>query len=80
MGSVNYAMNEQEQILYMQARLTRIAAERWQKSLSEVVSIFNRFGVLQYIESCYELLHVQGDEANFADIECYLRKSEAAKC
>lgn len=74
------AMNEQEQILYMQTRLTRAAAERWQKTLAEAVDIFNRFGVLQYIEECYELFHVQGDEANIEDIECYLRARGAEVC
>lgn len=70
-------MSEQEQILYMQVRLTRAAAEKWGKSLAEAVGIFNRYGVLEYIESCYELFHVQGDEANFEDIERYLQAKSA---
>ena len=73
-------MNEQEQILYMQTRLTRTAAEKWHKSLAEAVGIFNRYGVLEYIENCYELFHVQGDEATFEDIESYLRAKGVAIC
>lgn len=73
-------MNEQEQILYMQARLTRTAAEKWHESLAEVMKVFTRYGVLEYIESCYELFHVQGDEANFAEIANYLNSKETAIC
>ena len=73
-------MNEQEQILYMQTRLTRLSSEKRHKSLAEPVGIFNRYGVPEYIENCYELFHVQGDEATFEDIETYLRTKGAAIC
>ena len=73
-------MSEQEQILYMQARLTSAAAERWHKSIAEAVDIFNSYGVLQYIESCFEIFHVQGDDANFEDIENYLCAKGAKIC
>ena len=35
-------MNEQEQILYMQARLSRMASERWGKTLAEVMNILSK--------------------------------------
>lgn len=73
-------MNEHEQILYMQTRLTRTAAEKWQKPLAEVIKVFTRYGVLEYIENCYEIFHVQGDEAIFEDIEHYLSAKGAAIC
>ena len=73
-------MNEHEQILYMQTRLTRTAAEKWQKSLAEVIKVFTRYGVLEYIENCYEIFHVEGDEAIFEDIENYLSAKGAAIC
>ena len=73
-------MSTAEQILYMQTRLTRVAAEKWHKSLADVVGIFNRYSVLEYIESCYELFHVQGDDANLADIERLLSRKGEAIC
>ena len=73
-------MNEHEQILYMQTRLTRTAAEKWQKPLAEVIKVFTRYGVLEYIENCYEIFHVQGDEAIFEDIENYLSAKGATIC
>ena len=73
-------MNEQEQILYMQTRLTRVAAEKWHKSLAAAANIYRRYGVLEYIESGYDLFHVQGDEATFEEIENYLRAKRVAIC
>ena len=74
------AMSELEQILYMQTRLTRAYSEKWHKSLADVVGIFNRYSVLEYIESCYGLFHVQGDDANLADIERLLSRKGEAIC
>ena len=73
-------MNEHEQILYMQTRLTRTAAEKWQKPLAEVIKVFTRYDVLEYIENCYEIFHVEGDEAIFEDIENYLSAKGATIC
>ena len=73
-------MNEKEQVLYMQARLTRIASEKWGKSMADVIRLYSQYGVLEYIEGCYEIFHVQGDEANFDDIENYLRSRGVAIC
>ena len=73
-------MNEKEQILYMQARLSRAASEKWGKSMADVMNIYSKYHVLEYIESCYEIFHVQGDEANFEDVENYLRAKGAVLC
>ena len=73
-------MNDREQLLYMQARLSRIASEKWRKPLAYVIEVFSQYKVLEYIEDCFELFHVQGDEANFDDIACYLRRKGAHLC
>ena len=73
-------MNEEEQILYMQARLSRMASEKWGMSMADVMSIFTKYKVLEYIEDSFEIFHVQGDEANFEDIENYIRTRGAAIC
>lgn len=66
-------MKTQDQITYMQVRLTRQAAERWGLSLPEAVQLFVRHDVYAYIRNCFGLLHVQGDVANLDDIENLLR-------
>lgn len=43
-------MNENQQIIYMQARLVRLAAEEWNMSIRTVISIFTQFKVLQFKE------------------------------
>lgn len=66
-------MGEKRQILYMQARMLRQAAEKWDISMEDVTKIFVKYGVLQYIEECYGIFHVQGDEAILEDIGQYLK-------
>ena len=73
-------MDEKEQILYMQTRLLRTASEKWGKSMADVINIYSQYNVLEYIESCYEIFHVQGDEVNLEDIENYLRTRGAVLC
>lgn len=66
-------MNERQQIIYMQARILRLASEKWDKSIEAISGIFEEQGVLRYIEECYEIFHVEGDEAILDDIIGYLK-------
>lgn len=70
-------LHEEQQILYMQVRLARMASERWCKPLCDITEIFASYGVLGYIHETFGILHVQGDEANINDIEQYLKKKGA---
>lgn len=73
-------MSESDQILYMQSRLSRKATEKWNKSLPEVIAIFTQYKVFEYIEECYGIFHVQGDDANLEDVESYLSNKGASLC
>lgn len=66
-------MGERQQIIYMQARMVRRAAEKWKISIEDTTKIFVKYRVLQYIEECFGIFHVQGDEAVLEDIEEYLK-------
>lgn len=66
-------MGEKQQIIYMQTRIIRRASEEWKKSMEEISEIFTRYNVLQYIEQCFDMFHMEGDEAILADIEEYLK-------
>ena len=70
-------MNESQQILYMQVRIFRMFVERFSLSFQKCAEIFKSFDVLQYIEDCYGIFHVQGDEANFDDVKSYLDRQGA---
>ena len=66
-------MNEQQQILFMQVRILRIAAQRFNLSLKEAALLFKKFEVLRYIREGFGIFHVEGDEAIFEDVKSYLK-------
>lgn len=68
----DHTMSERQQIIYMQARILRLAAEKWNKSIESVAELFVKYGVLQYIEECFGIFHVEGDETILEDIAAYL--------
>ncbi len=70
-------MNERQQIIYMQARLMRLAAKEWKKPIEIITELFADYGVLQYVEDCFGIFHVEGDEAILDDIEIYLKSKGA---
>lgn len=66
-------LNKRDDIFMLQVRLFRLAQLKWDKSAEECEQIFKKYGLNEYIETCYEEYHVQGDEANLADLEHYLK-------
>lgn len=65
-------MNQQEDIFLLQVRLCRLAQLKWNVDSRRCSEIFNKYKIYDYIETCYEFFHVQGDEVNFDDIMKYL--------
>lgn len=68
------SMSEKEQIIYMQTRILRLASEEWNKPIETVTKLFAEHGVLPYIEHCFDMFHLEGDDAILKDIEAYLDK------
>ncbi|MCI8697021.1 DUF3791 domain-containing protein [uncultured Acetatifactor sp.] len=66
-------MSERQQIIYMQARIMRLASERWNKPMEKVAALFTQYNALRYIEECFDMFHVEGDEAILEDVETYLK-------
>lgn len=66
-------MNERQQMIYMQTRIMRLASEEWRQSIEAIADLFMRHNVLQYIEDCFGIFHVEGDEAVLEDIVIYLK-------
>lgn len=77
-------MERRQQIIYMQVRLVRKAAEAWGVPIDGAVKRLAAFQVPQYIEDNYDLLHMEGDEAIFADITQLMERrgamADAATC
>ncbi len=66
-------LNKRDDIFMLQVRLFRLAQLKWDKSAEECEQIFKKYELNEYIETCYEEYHVQGDEANLADLGHYLK-------
>ncbi len=71
------ALNRRDDLFMLQVRLFRLAQIRWDKEAAACEAIFDKYEVNDYIKTCYEEYHVQGDEANIDDIEKYLRSKGA---
>ena len=53
-----------------------MTGKRWGASLRQVVSLFCGYGVLEYIEDCFDYFHLEGDDAVFDDVVRYLERRE----
>lgn len=57
-----------DEVLYMQIRLFRLFRERTGLSAQRSNDVFNAGGVWDFISSCYEYLHLGGDDAALDDV------------
>lgn len=62
-------MSTQGEILFMQTRIIRLAATRWDTSIQKVSSLFDRTGILKYISDQYDVFHMEGDQAVLDELE-----------
>lgn len=62
-------MTEQGEILFMQTRIIRLAANRWNMSVQKVSEVFDQYNILQFISDCYDIFHTEGDEVVFHEIK-----------
>lgn len=67
-------MSEKTQIIFMQVRLVRLAAETWNISIENTVGLFCDADVFGYIEKAYGIFHCEGDEAILDDISEYMER------
>ena len=67
--------NKADDLFLIQIRLFRLAQDRWNFDEEKCSDIFNKYKIYDYIETCYDFFHIQGDEANLADIELYLKNN-----
>ena len=66
------------EILYMEIRLIRTFCQKYKITHDVANEIFIKYNIWQYIESCYDSLHLNGDEYNLEDISNMLKKKGAA--
>ena len=67
-------MSAKEEIIFMQTRLVRLASEEWNLSLDEILNLFSKYNILEYIEKGYGIFHCEGDEAVLEEITELLKE------
>ena len=65
------------EILFMETRIFREFCRKNDVSAEKGNAIFNEHRIWHYIESCYDMLHMNGDEYIVNDIENILKKQGA---
>lgn len=66
-------MSERAEIIFMQTRLLRLASEEWHTTIQKVNVLFDQYGILKFIEDCYDVFHMEGDDAVFNEIKAVLK-------
>lgn len=68
---------KEDDLFLIQIRLFRLFQQKQNIDEKKCSEIFNKYKIYDYIETCYEFFHIQGDDANLCDIENYLKNSGA---
>lgn len=71
-------MTETEQILFMQIRLLRMLAEKYDLTLKQAAQTFDTYKVLPFIREGFGIFHIEGDEAVFEEVKGFLKAKGAA--
>lgn len=66
-------MSESSEIVFMQVRLLRLASEEWHMPIQKVNILFDTYNILEFIEDCYGVFHMEGDAAVFDEIKTLLK-------
>jgi len=61
-----------DDLFNIKIRLFRLFQIKEKLSAKETEHIFLKYGLFDYIETCYEEYHVQGDDTNLNDVYKYL--------
>lgn len=66
-------MNEKSQIIFMQARLIRLAAKKWNTGIQKANALMYQYGLLDMIRDCFDTFHMEGDQAVLYELEMVLK-------
>ena len=62
------------EVLYMETRIFSEFCERKKIKAKEANRIFNTYKIWDYIENCYDMLHINGDENVLNDVDIILKR------
>lgn len=66
-----------DEILYMEVRIFREFLERFKMKATEAYSLFEDNDIWSYIESCYDVLQMNGDKCVLDDVQRILSRNGA---
>lgn len=66
-----------DEVIYMQVRVFREFLNRYKMKAADAYQLFEKNDIWGYIESCYEVLHMSGDESVLNDIQRILKRNGA---
>ena len=66
-----------DEVIYMQVRVFREFLNRHKMRAVDAYQLFEKNDIWGYIESCYEVLHMSGDESVLSDIQRILKRNGA---
>ena len=64
-----------DEVIYMEVRVFREFLNRFKMRAVDAYRLFEENDIWGYIESCYEVLHMNGDEAVLNDIQRILQRN-----
>ena len=64
-----------DEVIYMQVRVFREFLNRYKMKAADAYQLFEKNDIWGYIESCYEVLHMSGDESVLNDIQRILKRN-----
>jgi len=67
-----------DEVLFMEARLFAEYLKKFNIKPKDANRIFESYGIWKYIEECYDVLHMNGDEYILNDIEFIIRRKGAS--
>ncbi len=66
-----------DEVIYMEVRVFREFLNRFKMRAVDAYRLFEENDIWGYIESCYEVLHMNGDEAVLNDVQRILQRNGA---
>ncbi len=66
-----------DEVLFMETRLFSEFLLRFSMKPKDANRIFEQYGIWNYIEQCYDVLHMSGDEYILNDIVLILKRKGA---
>ena len=65
------------EIIFMEIRLLGEFCRKNKMNRATANDIFSKYEIWQYIEECYDMFHINGDEYNLNDISRILKRKGA---